>query len=106
MGKYEIKFNKQDGWSYENEEIPVESDYVELSDDEVQTLVDLMEENDTYDVEELNLDESHPEIYEKLADTCDSVAWNVALAEAARDAHYYDEDDTFLDKLQEYCESE
>ena len=54
MGKYEIKFNKQDGWSYENEEIPVESDYVELSDDEVQTLVDLMEENDTYDVKELN----------------------------------------------------
>ena len=106
MGKYEIKFNKQDGWSYENEEIPVESDYVELSDDEVQTLVDLMEENDTYDVEELNLDESHPEIYEKLADTCDSVAWNVALAEAARDAHYYDEDHTFLYKLQEYCESE
>ena len=106
MGKYEIKFNKQDGWSYGKEKIPVESDYVELSDDEVQILINLMKEKETYDVSELNIEELHPEIYEKLADTCDSVAWNVALAEAARDAHYYDEDDTFLDKLQEYCESE
>ena len=79
---------------------------IELSDEEVAALVVLMREKGSTDVNELNLEEVYPEIYEKLADTCDSVAWNVALAEAARDAHYYDEDDTFLDKLQEYCESE
>ena len=65
-----------------------------------------MKEKETYDVSEVNIEELHPEIYNKLVDTCDSVAWDVALAEAARDAHYYDEDHTFLDKLQEYCESE
>ena len=92
MGKYEIKFNKQDGWSYGKEKIPVESDYVELSDDEVQILINLMKEKETYDVSELNIEELHPEIYNKLVDTCDSVAWDVALAEAARDAHYYDKD--------------
>ena len=105
MGKYEIKFNKQDGWSYGKEKIPVESDYVELSDDEVQILINLMKEKETYDVSELNIEELHPEIYNKLVDTCDSVAWDVAIVKAARDAHYYDEDHTFLDKLQEYCEN-
>lgn len=55
-----------------------------------------MKEKETYDVSELNIDELHPEIYNKLVDTCDSVAWDVAIAETARDAHYYDEDDTFL----------
>ena len=84
MGKYEIKFNKQDGWSYGKEKIPVESDYVELSDDEVQILINLMKEKETYDVSELNIEELHPEIYNKLVDTWDSVAWDVALAEAAR----------------------
>lgn len=106
MREYEIKFNKKDGWSYEKGEIPIESSYVELSDDEVQILVNLMKEKGTYDVSELNIEESHPDIYNKLVETCDSVAWDVALAEAAREAHYYDDDETFLDELQEYCESE
>lgn len=99
MGEYEIKFNKQDGWSHGKEKIPVESDYVELSDDEVQILINLMKEKETYDVSELNIEKLHPEIYNKLVDTCNFVAWNVAFAEAARDAHYYDENHTFLNKL-------
>lgn len=106
MAKYEIKFNKQNGWSYEKGEIPVESDYVELTDEEVDILINLMKQENTYNVEELNIEESHPDIYDKLMDTCDSIAFDIALAEAARDAHYYDEEDTFLDKLQEYCETE
>ena len=50
MAQYEIKFNKQNGWSYEEGEIPVESACVELSDDEVQILVNLMKQHGTYDV--------------------------------------------------------
>lgn len=106
MAEYEIKFNKQDGWSYEKEEIPVETDYVELSDEEVNILVNLMKQKNTYNVKELNIEESHPDIYNKLVEACDSIAFKVALAEAARDAHYYDEEDTFLDKLEKYCKSE
>ena len=48
----------------------------------------------------------YPDVYEKLAETCDSIAWDIAVAEAIREVHYYDEEDTFLDKLQEYCEME
>ena len=77
---------------------------MELSDEEVQILVDLMTKEDTCDVAKLNLEESHPDIYNKLADACDSVAWNVALAEVIRETHYYDEENFFLDKLREYCE--
>ena len=68
MAQYEIKFNRPDGWSYiEGEgEIPVESAKVELSDGEVQILVELMQEHNSYDVEEINLEESHPDIYDKL----------------------------------------
>ena len=33
-----------------------------------------MKEKETYDVSELNIEELHPEIYNKLVDTCDSVA--------------------------------
>ena len=106
MAQFEIKFNRQDGWSYENPEIPVESGYVELTDEEVDILINLMKQENTYNVEKLNIEELHPDIYDKLVETCDSVAFDVALAEAARDVHYYDEENTFLDKLQEYCEGE
>ena len=103
MAQYEIKFNKQKGWSYNKEEIPVESAYVELSDDEVQILVDLMNQKNTYNVKELNLEELHPNIFEKLDEACDSIAFDIVLAEALREAHYYDEEDVFLEKLYKYC---
>lgn len=106
MANYEIKFNKKNGWSYEEGDIPIESDYVELSDEEAQILVDLMNRKGTHNVSELGVEDSYPEIYNKLVETCNSIAWDIAIAEAAREAHYYDEEDTFLDKLQEYCESE
>ena len=106
MALYEIKFNRVYGWSYKEGNIPEESAVVELSDEEVQALIDLMYQHNTYDVEELNIEELHPNIFNKLVDACDSIAWDIALAEAIRDTHYYDEDDTFLYKLQEYCERE
>jgi len=106
MAQYEIKFNRYDGWSERDAEIPVESAFVELSDDEVQILVDIMTKEGTHNVAILNLEELHPGIYEKLSETCDSVAWRVALAEAIRETHFYDEEGVFLDKLQKYCEME
>ena len=104
MARYEIKFNRCDGWSQDNGNIPVESAFIELSDEEVQILVDLMKAESTDDVSELNLEELHPDIFEKLVEACDSIAKDIALAEAIREAHYYDEEDIFLEKLQEHCE--
>lgn len=44
---------------------------VELSDEEVQQLVELIRENGgVTDVEELNLEEKYPDIYEKLDEAC------------------------------------
>ena len=103
MAQYEIKFNTQKGWSYDKEEIPIESAFVELSNEEVQILVDLMKQQNTYDVSALGLEQSHPDIFEKLDEACDSIAFDIALAEALREAHYYDEEDLFLEKLQDYC---
>jgi hypothetical protein len=62
-----------------------------------------MKKQNTYDASELGLEESHPDIFEKLDDTCNSIAYDIALAEALREAHYYDEEDLFLEKLQDYC---
>lgn len=39
---------------------------VELADEEVQTLIQLIREKGTTDVEQLGIKEIHPEIYEKL----------------------------------------
>ena len=103
MAQYEIKFNTQKGWSYNEEKIPVESAFVELSDEEVQILVGLMKQQNTYDVSALGLEQLHPDIFEKLDEACDSIAFDIALAEALREAHYHDEEDLFLEKLQEYC---
>lgn len=103
MAQYEIKFNREDGWSYGNGNIPIESAFVELSDEEVQTLVDLMKQQNTYDASALGIEKTHPGIFEKLKEACDSIAFDIALAEALRDAHYNDEEDLFLEKLYEYC---
>ena len=103
MAEYEIKFNREDGWSYGNGNIPIESAFVELSDEEVQTLVDLMKQQNTYDASALGIEKTHPDIFEKLKEACDSIAFDIVLAEALRDAHYYDEEDLFLEKLHKYC---
>ena len=104
MAQYEIKFNRLDGWSYNEASIPVEKVCVELSDEEVQTLIDLMNECGTYDVSELGLEESHPDLFNKLDEACDSLAWNTAVREALAEAHYYDELDAYCERLCNYCE--
>lgn len=48
---------------------------VELSDEEVDTLVRLMQEMGTADVEELELEDRCPEIFEKLDDAYRGMAW-------------------------------
>ena len=50
------------------------SGYVDLSDEEVKILVDLIREKGTTDVEEMGLEELHPEIFEKLDDAYREVA--------------------------------
>ncbi len=67
---------------------------VELTDEEVQQLVDLIRENDgETDVEELELEEEYPEIYRKLDDAYRAVACEAAyraeLVESCRNGDLY-----------------
>lgn len=49
---------------------------VELTDDEVNTLVQLIREKQTTDVNELKLRDSHPALYEKLSDAYYQMAYD------------------------------
>lgn len=49
---------------------------VELSDEEVDILVKLIKENGTTDVEELDLENLYPDIYEKLDDAYRDMAYD------------------------------
>ena len=77
---------------------------VELSDEEVDILVNLIREEGTTDVEELGLEDSHPQLYEKLDDAYRDLAYDTEelhwLWEGYESSYFeYDED-----KLMEYCE--
>lgn len=79
---------------------------VELSDEEVDILVKLIKENDTTDVEELDLENLHPTIYNKLDDAYRDMAYDAEemhwLWEGYNNGYFeYD-----IDELMEYCEKE
>ena len=66
---------------------------VELSDEEVQQLVTLIQENEgETNVEKLKLEKKLPEIYEKLSDACyyaaRHAAYNQAVIEAYEEGYY------------------
>ena len=78
---------------------------VELSDEEVDILVKLIKEKGTTDVEELDLENLHPVIYNKLNDAYYSMAYEAEEMHWLWEGYYgsyfeYDED-----KLKEYCKA-
>ena len=79
---------------------------VELSDDEVNILVQLIKEMDTTDVDELDIATSHPALYEKLDDAYRQMAYDAEELHWLWEGYHngYFEYDT--DKLMSYCERE
>ena len=73
MAQYEIKFKIWGEYPHTYNGIC----QVELSDDEVQQLVALMQEYNTSDAEELELEDNLPGIYEKICDACEDVAMEI-----------------------------
>lgn len=67
---------------------------IELSNEEVAILINLIKEKNSADVRKLNIQTTHPELYEKLDNVCNS------LARRAEEEHWQGEgyDDV-------YCES-
>jgi hypothetical protein len=79
---------------------------VELSDEEVDILVQLIKEKDTTDVDELDIATSHPSLYEKLDNAYREMAYDAEelhwLWEGYNNGYFeYDEEE-----LMNYCESE
>ena len=78
---------------------------VELSDEEVDILVKLIKEKGSTDVEELDLENLYPDIYEKLDDAYRNMAYNAEemhwLWEGYNNGYYeYD-----VEELKEYCKA-
>ena len=79
---------------------------VELSDEEVNILVQLIKEKDSTDVDELDIATSHPDLYEKLDDAYRQMAYDAEELHWLWEGYHngYFEYDT--DKLMNYCEKE
>lgn len=79
---------------------------IELTDEEVRLLVNLIKENGgETDVEELDLENKYPDIYEKLEEACEELASKVAWAHWVIEGYensYYDYD---IDEVMDNCES-
>ena len=77
---------------------------VELTDDEVQHLIDLIRENGgETDVEKLELEEKYPEIYETLDDAYGDAARSAAFREwmiVGYEHNYFSEPDDFMESAE------
>ena len=79
---------------------------VELSDEEVNILIQLIKEKGTTDVDELDIATSHPALYEKLDNAYSKMAYNAEEMHWLWEGYnngYFEYDD---EKLMNYCERE
>ena len=106
MAQYHIECEQFLGFSHDGAVNAEGEGTIELSDEEVTTLIQLIRQKGTTDVAELNLKTSHPELYAKLdkayhdmAQHAETMHW---LWEGYENGYYeYDEDE-----LMDYCEQE
>ena len=103
MSLYSIESEKVLGMSHTGEVTVDGESAVELSDEEVDILVRLIRENKTTDVEELDLENLYPVIYDKLDTACYDMEYNAEemhwLMEGYR-SQYFDYD---AGELMNYC---
>ena len=104
MALYSIESEQSLGISHSGEVTVNGESTVELSDEEVDILVKLIKENDSTDVEELDLEDLYPDIYSKLDEAYHDMAYKAEEIHWLRegyDNHYFEYDE---DKLMDYCE--
>lgn len=106
MALYSIESEQCLGMSHFGGAVTVNGESaVELSDEEVDILVKLIKEKNSTDVEDLDLETLHPEIYEKLRDAYYKMAYRAEemhwLWEGYENGYFeYD-----IDELMAYCEN-
>ncbi len=102
MTKFEIECEQSLGWSHSGEVTANGKSYVELTDEEVEMLVNLIREKGTTDVETLELREKHPALYEKLDIAYHNMAYKAEeLHWLINGLSYFEYD---VDKVMNYCE--
>ncbi len=79
---------------------------VELSDEEVDILVKLIKEKDSTDVKELDLEQLHPDIYEKLREAYYKMAYDAEEMHWLWEGYYNGYFEYDFDELMAYCEKE
>ena len=79
---------------------------VELSDEEVNILVQLIKEKDTTDVDELDIATSHPNLYEKLDDAYRQMAYDAEELHWLWEGYHNGYFEYDSDELMSYCERE
>ena len=104
MSLYSIESEKVLGITHTGEVTVNGESAVELTDEEVAILVRLIRENDTTDVEDLDLENLYPAIFDKLDTACRDMEFRAEemhwLMEGYQ-SHYFDYDER---KLMAYCE--
>jgi hypothetical protein len=106
MSLYSIESEKVLGMSHTGEVTVDGESAVELSDEEVDILVKLIQEKNSTDVGDLDLETLHPDIYKKLDEAYSDMAYRAEeihwLWEGYNNGYFeYDSE-----KLMDYCEKE
>lgn len=89
MASYKIKYEHSLGVSHYGSVVVKGSGKVELSDEEVDNLVQLIREKNTTDIEKLELEKTYPSIFNKL-----DWAYNCVASDALND-HYASQEDEY-----------
>lgn len=105
MAKYSIESELFLGMSHSGAVTTCGENSVELSDEEVNILIDLIRVKKSTDVDELNIEESHPDLYEKLREAYYNLAYDAEethwLWEGYKNGYFeYDKKE-----LMNYCKS-
>ena len=104
MAKFEIECEQSLGWSHSGEVTANGKSYMELTDEEVEVLVNLIREKGTTDVETLELRERHPALYDKLDEAYHNMAYKAEEFHwliSGLENGYFEYDD---EKVIKYCE--
>lgn len=103
MQTYKIDDDVCMGWACSGPVYEEGHGTVELSDEEVDTLVQLIREKGTTDVEELELESSHPELYKKLFDAYQKMEHEAQLRHWLWRGYKEGEYNEKIDILKAYC---
>lgn len=103
MAQYSFTCERYDGYSHSGDMTSTVKGTVELSDEDVATLVKLMRESGTSDIEELELEETEPRIYNILYEACSDACFASAQIDSLLFDYYNSEYDCDKGAFIEFC---